>query len=191
MGLLEVKVACAAKLQPWPSAEGGPTGRACLALPGQARPRAVSKSTRNQQQLISNPTSSPHHHINTNNDPPNRPYCPSSRPPSCRSGRAHALCVLEQPPATPVPTACWKLFAGECHEVSWSAKFQHIPIDNCSRYPSLPLLPSSLVIRWAMTLGIWGAAAGGAVALFMQKVPIFQRDVLDKVPFVGAFFKGE
>lgn len=42
-----------------------------------------------------------------------------------------------------------------------------------------------------MTLGIWGAAAGGAVALFMQKVPIFQRDVLDKVPFVGAFFKGE
>ncbi|PWN28078.1 hypothetical protein BDZ90DRAFT_259904 [Jaminaea rosea] len=47
------------------------------------------------------------------------------------------------------------------------------------------------VMKWAMTLGIWGAAAGGAVALFMQKVPIFQRDVLDKVPFVGAFFKDE
>jgi hypothetical protein len=38
---------------------------------------------------------------------------------------------------------------------------------------------------------MWGAAAGGAVALFMSGVPIFQADVLKKIPFLDQYYKGE
>lgn len=32
----------------------------------------------------------------------------------------------------------------------------------------------------------WGAGAGVAVSLFMSPVPIFQRDVLHRFPFVSS-----
>lgn len=42
-----------------------------------------------------------------------------------------------------------------------------------------------------MTLGIWGGALGGAGMLFLSSVPIFQHDVLMKIPFVASYFEGE
>jgi hypothetical protein len=37
-------------------------------------------------------------------------------------------------------------------------------------------------------LGLWGIGAGAAVTLFMSDVPVFRKDVLLKIPFVGFFF---
>ncbi|KAL1413294.1 hypothetical protein Q8F55_001050 [Vanrija albida] len=34
----------------------------------------------------------------------------------------------------------------------------------------------------------WGVGAGAAVALFMGSVPIFQKDVLRKIPVVANYF---
>ncbi|CAK9785606.1 hypothetical protein CC85DRAFT_301298 [Cutaneotrichosporon oleaginosum] len=34
----------------------------------------------------------------------------------------------------------------------------------------------------------WGAGAGIAVSLFMSSVPLFQKDVLDKIPVVRNYF---
>ncbi|PWN20628.1 hypothetical protein BCV69DRAFT_299109 [Microstroma glucosiphilum] len=45
-----------------------------------------------------------------------------------------------------------------------------------------------VVMSWVPSLALWGGAAGGAVLLFMSKVPIFQHDVLDKIPFVKTFY---
>lgn len=53
--------------------------------------------------------------------------------------------------------------------------------------PRCPLLS----VSWVPSLALWGGAAGGAVLLFMSKVPIFQHDVLDKIPFVKTFYVGE
>lgn len=39
--------------------------------------------------------------------------------------------------------------------------------------------------RWRPTLAIWGVGAGVAVALFMSDVPLFQKDVLKKIPVVS------
>lgn len=50
---------------------------------------------------------------------------------------------------------------------------------------------TSIKSRWIPTLAMWGAAAGGAVALFMSGVPIFQTDVLKKIPFLDQYYKGE
>jgi hypothetical protein len=61
--------------------------------------------------------------------------------------------------------------------------------------PSPPPLPSFwyplLPVSWVPSLALWGGAAGGAVLLFMSKVPIFQHDVLDKIPFIKTFYVGE
>jgi ubiquinol-cytochrome c reductase subunit 10 len=39
-------------------------------------------------------------------------------------------------------------------------------------------------------LALWGGAAAGAVTLFLSPVPIFQVDVLKKIPFVATYFEG-
>ncbi|CAO1632533.1 unnamed protein product [Parajaminaea phylloscopi] len=44
------------------------------------------------------------------------------------------------------------------------------------------------VQKWLMTFGIWGAGLGGAATLFLSSVPIFQHDVLDKIPFVRQYY---
>ncbi|RSH82540.1 uncharacterized protein EHS24_007520 [Apiotrichum porosum] len=38
------------------------------------------------------------------------------------------------------------------------------------------------------SLMFWGAGAGVAVSLFMSPVPIFQRDVLHRFPFLKDYF---
>lgn len=47
------------------------------------------------------------------------------------------------------------------------------------------------VLKWTKTLAFWGAGLGGAVTLFLSSVPIFQHDVLDKIPFVRQYYVGE
>lgn len=44
--------------------------------------------------------------------------------------------------------------------------------------------------RWLPSFALWGAAAGGAVTLFLSPVPIFQADVLKKIPVVSTYFEG-
>lgn len=41
-------------------------------------------------------------------------------------------------------------------------------------------------MRWRAPLAFWGIGAGAAVSLFLSDVPIFQRDVLKKIPVVSA-----
>lgn len=43
---------------------------------------------------------------------------------------------------------------------------------------------------WIPTLALWGGAGGGAVMLFMSSVPVFQQDILHKIPIVKGFFVG-
>nr|ODO04199.1 ubiquinol-cytochrome c reductase subunit 10 [Cryptococcus depauperatus CBS 7855] len=43
---------------------------------------------------------------------------------------------------------------------------------------------------WAPTAAIWGVAAGAAVSFLLSDVPLFQKDVLIKVPMLGTYFKG-
>jgi hypothetical protein len=42
-------------------------------------------------------------------------------------------------------------------------------------------------MRWRAPLAFWGVGAGAAVGLFLSDVPIFQRDVLKKIPVVSLF----
>lgn len=42
------------------------------------------------------------------------------------------------------------------------------------------------LIRWRGPLALWGAGVGVAVALFLSDVPLFQKDVLRKIPAVSA-----
>ncbi|WVN87526.1 uncharacterized protein L203_102709 [Cryptococcus depauperatus CBS 7841] len=42
---------------------------------------------------------------------------------------------------------------------------------------------------WAPTAAIWGVAAGAAVSFLLSDVPLFQKDVLIKVPMLGTYFK--
>ncbi|GMK59185.1 hypothetical protein CspeluHIS016_0702000 [Cutaneotrichosporon spelunceum] len=54
--------------------------------------------------------------------------------------------------------------------------------------PHLGRVTPELLRPFGSSLVIWGAGAGIAVALFMSSVPIFQRDVLDKIPVVRDYF---
>lgn len=51
--------------------------------------------------------------------------------------------------------------------------------------------PCRLLCRWIPSLALWGGAAAGGVALFMSQVPIFQNDVLKKIPGLDTYYKGE
>ncbi|AFR94333.2 ubiquinol-cytochrome c reductase subunit 10 [Cryptococcus neoformans] len=42
---------------------------------------------------------------------------------------------------------------------------------------------------WGPSAAVWGVAAGAAVSFYLSEVPIFQKDVLIKVPVVGSYFK--
>ncbi|CAO1629656.1 unnamed protein product [Jaminaea pallidilutea] len=55
--------------------------------------------------------------------------------------------------------------------------------------PHLGRISSESAQKWLMTLGIWGGALGGAGMLFLSSVPIFQHDVLMKIPFVASYFE--
>lgn len=37
---------------------------------------------------------------------------------------------------------------------------------------------------------MWGVGAGGAVTLFLSGVPLFQADVLKKLPLISTYFEG-
>ncbi|EJT98453.1 hypothetical protein DACRYDRAFT_57596 [Dacryopinax primogenitus] len=42
---------------------------------------------------------------------------------------------------------------------------------------------------WLAPLCLWGAAAGTFVTLLMSPVPLFQKDVLLKIPGIKDFFE--
>ncbi|KZO99441.1 hypothetical protein CALVIDRAFT_534433 [Calocera viscosa TUFC12733] len=51
-------------------------------------------------------------------------------------------------------------------------------------------LPAGFTYRpWVMPLALWGVAAGTFVSLLMSATPIFQHDVLFKVPGLKAFYE--
>ncbi|PWN93223.1 hypothetical protein FA10DRAFT_298633 [Acaromyces ingoldii] len=45
------------------------------------------------------------------------------------------------------------------------------------------------VYKWLPTFAVWGVGLGGAVTLFMSQVPLFQNDVLKKIPIVAGYFE--
>ncbi|BEI89628.1 uncharacterized protein CcaverHIS019_0209900 [Cutaneotrichosporon cavernicola] len=49
-------------------------------------------------------------------------------------------------------------------------------------------LTPELLRPFASSAIFWGAGAGIAVSLFMSSVPLFQKDVLDKIPVVREYF---
>lgn len=53
------------------------------------------------------------------------------------------------------------------------------------------LMSNRRLARWRPTLAIWGIGAAGAVSLLMSDVPLYQRDVLKKIPLVASYFEGE
>ena len=84
--------------------------------------------------------------------------------------------------------------------ISIDASPLHLPshhLDRIDPPASLPPSPTTSLRRlvrsldrrlsgWRPTLAIWGFAAAGAVSLFMSDVPLYQKDVLRKIPFVSA-----
>ncbi|EUC65047.1 ubiquinol-cytochrome-C reductase complex subunit [Rhizoctonia solani AG-3 Rhs1AP] len=55
--------------------------------------------------------------------------------------------------------------------------------------PRLGPLTLGSLKPWAGTAGRWGVAAGAAVTLFMSVTPIFQKDVLLKIPVLSTYFE--
>jgi hypothetical protein len=48
-----------------------------------------------------------------------------------------------------------------------------------------------VINRFRPTLAIWGITAGLGVSLYLSEVPLFQKDVLRKIPFVSSMiFRG-
>ncbi|CEH15058.1 Cytochrome b-c1 complex subunit 10, fungi [Ceraceosorus bombacis] len=45
------------------------------------------------------------------------------------------------------------------------------------------------VIKWVPSLALWGAGAGAAVTLFLSGVPLFQTDVLKKLPVLKEYYE--
>ncbi|KAM0787141.1 hypothetical protein ACM66B_006392 [Microbotryomycetes sp. NB124-2] len=66
------------------------------------------------------------------------------------------------------------------------ARFSRIPV---KPQPNVLGITSSTVARWAPTLGVWGIGLAGAGALFLSPIPVFQADVLKKIPGVASYFE--
>ncbi|GAA5872727.1 hypothetical protein JCM3774_005042 [Rhodotorula dairenensis] len=46
----------------------------------------------------------------------------------------------------------------------------------------------SLVGRLAPTLALWGVAGAGALMVFASGIPLFQTDILKKIPVVADYY---
>lgn len=49
-----------------------------------------------------------------------------------------------------------------------------------------PFPPYRVINRFRPTLAIWGVTLGLGVSLYLSEVPLFQKDVLRKVPVVSG-----
>jgi hypothetical protein len=53
-------------------------------------------------------------------------------------------------------------------------------------YRNTKLDINRVINRFRPTLAIWGITAGLGVSLYLSEVPLFQKDVLRKIPFVSC-----
>ncbi|WVQ77486.1 hypothetical protein IAR50_007172 [Cryptococcus sp. DSM 104548] len=49
-------------------------------------------------------------------------------------------------------------------------------------------LSTERLSKWGPSLVFWGAGAGTFVSLLLSEVPLFQKDILRKVPVVGQYW---
>ncbi|WVQ84594.1 hypothetical protein IAT38_006748 [Cryptococcus sp. DSM 104549] len=49
-------------------------------------------------------------------------------------------------------------------------------------------LTAERLSHWAVPAATWGVGAGVAVTLFASSIPLFQADVLHKIPVVRTYF---
>lgn len=50
-------------------------------------------------------------------------------------------------------------------------------------------LPITFARRWGTSLGLWGAGAGIMALYVLSATPLVKREVLAKVPVVGAYWQ--
>ncbi|KIM49274.1 hypothetical protein M413DRAFT_438452 [Hebeloma cylindrosporum] len=43
--------------------------------------------------------------------------------------------------------------------------------------------------RWVTSLGIWGVGAGATALLFLSVTPLVRRELLEKTPLLGLYYK--
>ncbi|KAK1927776.1 cytochrome b-c1 complex subunit 10 [Papiliotrema laurentii] len=54
--------------------------------------------------------------------------------------------------------------------------------------PAFAGLTLERVLSFRPALAVWGIGAGAAVALFASDIPLFQKDVLQKIPVINSYF---
>ncbi|KAJ9108754.1 hypothetical protein QFC21_000074 [Naganishia friedmannii] len=55
--------------------------------------------------------------------------------------------------------------------------------------PRFRAITPERVKHYQPSILLWGGAIGAGVALFAQAIPIFQKDILKKVPLVAAYYE--
>ncbi|CAO1624277.1 unnamed protein product [Sympodiomycopsis kandeliae] len=54
--------------------------------------------------------------------------------------------------------------------------------------PHLGRITPGTLKSWIPTLAIWGGAGGGALMLFASPIPLFQHDILLKIPLIKEYY---
>ncbi|KAI9319911.1 ubiquinol-cytochrome-c reductase complex subunit-domain-containing protein [Dichotomocladium elegans] len=61
-----------------------------------------------------------------------------------------------------------------------------MPVAKIATNPHFGIFTIEKLVRAVPTLAVWGAAAGSAAMLFGSNVPLIQKDILSKIPVLGA-----
>ncbi|RUS19655.1 ubiquinol-cytochrome-c reductase complex subunit-domain-containing protein, partial [Endogone sp. FLAS-F59071] len=72
---------------------------------------------------------------------------------------------------------------------SHSFAIPQMPVSRIRSNPSFLGVTPEKVIRLAPNAAVWGVAAGVGILFFANGVPIFQRDILQKIPVIGSYWK--
>ncbi|CED84488.1 Cytochrome b-c1 complex subunit 10, fungi [Phaffia rhodozyma] len=54
--------------------------------------------------------------------------------------------------------------------------------------PRVAYFTAEKIMRFVPSLGVWGVGAGGLITLLLSSTPIFQQDVLVKVPVLTEYY---